>query len=173
MEPSRGRTGIRLKAARSTRFSIPNQKVASIPWGFGCASCLFSMGRVWKERCPLSPRAGFLLQEQPVRTKLKICTEEDYLQAHVTVIEREFRGRNRTLHNVRQRVTSVLKEWILADNANLTVQSNPPLRLRAISVSRQFWAGSGSAEPMPPSPNAKPKKNQDTVPILPGTISCA
>jgi hypothetical protein len=95
------------------------------------------------------------------------------LQAHITVIEGEFRGRNPTFHNVKQRVTSVLKEWILAAKPNLTAQSNPPLRLRAISVSQQFWAGSESAEAMPPSPNAKSKKNQDTVPILPGTSSCA
>ena len=52
-----------------------------------------------------------------MRTKLRICTEADYLQAHLTVIEGESRGRNLTLHNVRQCVASVLKKWILAAKA--------------------------------------------------------
>jgi hypothetical protein len=50
-----------------------------------------------------------------MRTKLKICTEEDYLQAHLTIIEKESRGRIPTLHNVKQRITSVwnkLHVWI-------------------------------------------------------------
>ena len=127
-----------------------------------------------------------------------ICNEADYLQAHLTVIEGKSRGRNLTSHNLKEQVTSVLKKWILAANAKLTAQSNPPLRVRAISASQRFWAGSdlaerpqdahhpggtrslvmsvslpSSAEPMPPSPNAKSKKNPDTVPILPGTGSCA
>ncbi len=55
-----------------------------------------------------------------MRTKLKICTEADYLQAHLTVIGGKSRGRNLTLHNVKQRVTSVLKKWILAANASPT-----------------------------------------------------
>ena len=53
-----------------------------------------------------------------MRTQLRIRTEADYLQAHLTVIEEESRGRNLTLRNVKQRVTSVLKKWILAANAN-------------------------------------------------------
>jgi hypothetical protein len=57
-----------------------------------------------------------------MRTQLKICTETDYLQAHLTFVEGEFRGRNPTLHNVKQRVTSILKKWITAANANLTAQ---------------------------------------------------
>ena len=39
---------------------------------------------------------------------MKICTEADYLRAHLTVIEGESRGRNPTLYNVKQRVTSVV-----------------------------------------------------------------
>jgi hypothetical protein len=52
-------------------------------------------------------------QEAPLITKLKICTETDYLQAHLTLIEGEFRTRNRSLRKLRQRVTSVLKKWLL------------------------------------------------------------
>jgi hypothetical protein len=85
--------------------------------------------------------ASFPLKEQPLRTQLKICTEADYLQAHLTVIEGESRRRDPAFHNVKQRVTSILKKWILAANANLTTHSNPLLRLRAISTSQQFWAG--------------------------------
>jgi hypothetical protein len=48
-----------------------------------------------------------------MRTQFKICTEADYLQAHLTFIGGESRGRNPTLHNVKQRATSVLKKWIL------------------------------------------------------------
>src|SRR5260370_7539934 len=83
-----------------------------------------------------SPRTSFPLQEQPLRTKLKICTETDYLQAHLTVIEGKSRARNPTLHNLKQRVTSVLKKWILAANANLTPQSTPLLPLRPIIASQ-------------------------------------
>jgi hypothetical protein len=59
------------------------------------------------------------LQEQILRAQLKICTEADYLQAHLTVIEGESRDKNLSLHNVKQRVKSVLKKWILGANANL------------------------------------------------------
>ena len=55
------------------------------------------------------------LQERPMRTKLKICTEEDYLQVHLTIIEKESRGGIPTLHKVKQRITSVwnkLHVWI-------------------------------------------------------------
>ena len=52
-----------------------------------------------------------------MRTKLRICTEADYLQAHLTVIEGESRRRNPALHNVKQWVTSILKKWILAAKA--------------------------------------------------------
>ena len=55
-----------------------------------------------------------------MRAQLKICTEADYLQAHLTVIET--RGKSPTLHNVNQRVTSLLKKWILAANVNLSTQ---------------------------------------------------
>jgi hypothetical protein len=64
---------------------------------------------------------------------LKICTEADYLQAHLTLIEGVSRGRYPTLQKAHQRVTSVLKKWISAANANLTAQSNPLLRLTRLS----------------------------------------
>jgi hypothetical protein len=49
-----------------------------------------------------------------VRTQMEIRTEADYLQAHLTVIEGESRARHPTLHNVKQGVTSILKQSILA-----------------------------------------------------------
>lgn len=73
--------------------------------------------------------------------KLKICTETDYLQAHLTAIEGESRRRNPTWHNLKQRVTSVMKKWLLAANANMTRHSNALLRLRAIIASQPFWGG--------------------------------
>jgi len=52
------------------------------------------------------------LQEQPLRTKLKICTETDYLQAHLTTIVGESRHWNPAFYNLKQWVTSILKKWI-------------------------------------------------------------
>ncbi len=46
--------------------------------------------------------------------KLQICTEADYLQAHLTVLARGSRGRNPAFLNLKQLVTSVLKKWITA-----------------------------------------------------------
>jgi hypothetical protein len=58
----------------------------------------------------MGPGRRVPLQERPLRTKLKICTEQDYLQAHLTAIARESRGRNpTTLRNAKQRIASVLK----------------------------------------------------------------
>jgi hypothetical protein len=74
-----------------------------------------------------------------MRTKLKIRTETDYLQAHLTVIEGESRARNPTLYDLNQRVRSLLNEWILAANANLTAQSNPLLRRRSGFGQVQIW----------------------------------
>jgi len=45
--------------------------------------------------------------------QLEICNDSDYLQAHLTVIEGESRRRAPAFHNVKQRVTSVLKKWLL------------------------------------------------------------
>jgi hypothetical protein len=47
-----------------------------------------------------------------VRTQLKICTEADYLQAHLTVIVAESRDRNLALDNLKQKVTSIMMKWI-------------------------------------------------------------
>lgn len=51
------------------------------------------------------------------RMKLKICTEADYLQAHITAIEGEDRGRKPTLHDGKQQVLSALKTLLSAANA--------------------------------------------------------
>ena len=51
-----------------------------------------------------------------MKRHFKICTDADYLQAHLTVIEGKTRGRNATIHGVKQRVASILKHLILAAN---------------------------------------------------------
>jgi hypothetical protein len=76
-----------------------------------------------------SRRSRFALQEQTLRTQSQICTEEDYLQAHLTVIERESRGKNPTLHHLKQWVTSVLKKWILDYAAALPGGHHPNVHL--------------------------------------------
>jgi len=77
------------------------------------------------------PGASFPLQEQPLRTKLKICTEADYLQAHLTFIVRESRHWNPALRSLKQRVTSILKKW--------TARSIPLPGLRATNMSGRFF----------------------------------
>jgi hypothetical protein len=74
-----------------------------------------------------------------MRTTLRICTEADYLQAHLTVIVEESRCWNPAFHNLKQRVAWILKKWIAAANAYLRVRSIPLLRLRAASMSRRFF----------------------------------
>ncbi|MDP9146650.1 MAG: hypothetical protein M3N22_03260 [Acidobacteriota bacterium] len=54
-----------------------------------------------------------------MRTQLKICTDADYLQAHLTLIDGEPRVRKTTWQDMKERVTSVLKRWILAANSSL------------------------------------------------------
>jgi hypothetical protein len=39
---------------------------------------------------------------------MKICTEQDCLQAHLTLIEVAARGRSPILHRIKQRLTSML-----------------------------------------------------------------
>jgi hypothetical protein len=50
--------------------------------------------------------------------KLQICTEADYLQAHLTVIVGGSRRRNPSFRNLKQLLTSKLKKWIAAASAN-------------------------------------------------------
>ena len=80
-----------------------------------------------------------------MRTPLKICTEADYLQAHVTVIGGETGDRSPALRILKQHLTSVVKKWMFEATANLTSPFNPLLRLRAISASRKL--GTGSSPP--------------------------
>jgi hypothetical protein len=47
-----------------------------------------------------------------MRTRLGICTEADYLDAHLTAIAGKACGANTAAHNVRLRVTSILKQPI-------------------------------------------------------------
>ena len=74
-----------------------------------------------------------------MRTQLKICTEADYLQAHLTVIEAESRDRGPGWRTLEQRVAPVLKKWMFGTTTNLT-SFNRLLSLRAISA----WAKLGS-----------------------------
>jgi hypothetical protein len=39
---------------------------------------------------------------------MKICTEQDCLRAHFTVIEKASRGQNRMLRKLKQRLASIL-----------------------------------------------------------------
>jgi len=55
-----------------------------------------------------------------MRMQLKICTETDYLQAHLTVLVEDFRRGNPAFHNLKQWAMSILKKWIRAANSNLT-----------------------------------------------------
>jgi hypothetical protein len=71
-----------------------------------------------------------------VRMQLKICTEADYLQAHLTVIVGESRRRN-AFQNVKQRVTSILKKWIAAANGDLTARLESTVKFRAASLSQR------------------------------------
>jgi hypothetical protein len=45
---------------------------------------------------------------------VKICTEADYLQAHLTFIAGESGRRNPAFHNLKKCLTSIMKKWIIA-----------------------------------------------------------
>lgn len=49
---------------------------------------------------------------------MKICTEADYLQAHLTIIQGKSRATSPPLQIVLQRVAARVREWILS-NARL------------------------------------------------------
>ena len=65
----------------------------------------------WRAAAIFRPRAQ-RTRTQQMGTPLKIATEADYLQAHLTAIPEESRGGNQTVHYIKRRVTSVLKKWI-------------------------------------------------------------
>lgn len=67
------------------------------------------------------------------------------MQAHLTAIEGKSRRSDPALYDLKLRVTSILKKWITAANANLTTRSIPLHRLRAISMSQRFETGSDLA----------------------------
>ena len=46
---------------------------------------------------------------------MKICSEADYLQAHLTIIQEKSRATHATLPIFLRRATSQLKKWILSD----------------------------------------------------------
>jgi hypothetical protein len=49
---------------------------------------------------------------------MKICTEADYLQAHLTGIAGGSRRWNAAFLNLNLRITSILKKWIAAATAS-------------------------------------------------------
>jgi len=46
-----------------------------------------------------------------MKTHLIICNESDYLQAHLTFIASKPASGNPVRHELKQRVTSMLKKW--------------------------------------------------------------
>src|SRR3974390_2973920 len=75
-------------AAAPSVATQPVPERQPLPWLFFTGRLLFA------ESCLFPGQV-----EQPLRTRMKICTEADYLRAHLTVIEGESRGRNPTLYN--------------------------------------------------------------------------
>jgi hypothetical protein len=54
-----------------------------------------------------------------MRTQLTICTEADYLQAHLTVIEGDVPVRKTTWRDVKLRIRSIVKRWIFSANSSI------------------------------------------------------
>jgi hypothetical protein len=46
--------------------------------------------------------------------RLRICTEADYLRAHITIIGEESRPRNAFFRSLKHLLTSILKKWTAA-----------------------------------------------------------
>jgi len=68
---------------------------------------IFAEGLVIAERF-LKPKENPAMPNQWVRRSCRICTEADYLQAHLTVIRPELRHDTLTLHDAMQRM---LRGW--------------------------------------------------------------
>jgi hypothetical protein len=82
-------------------------------------------------------------------TKMKICTEADYLQAHLTVIVGGLHERHTALHNFKQRLASILKKWILATERrpDRTIDSTGCFALPACPP--EIMPEAGAEEPRP------------------------
>jgi hypothetical protein len=61
----------------------------------------------------LQATGSVAFQEHPMKTHLIICNEADYLRAHLTFIVNKPRPGNPVFHGFKQRVTSLLKKWIM------------------------------------------------------------
>jgi len=61
-----------------------------------------------------------------MKTHFIICNEADYLQAHLTFLERTPRPEKPVLHNLKQRVTSRLKKRVMRGNADLSQMRGRP-----------------------------------------------
>ena len=80
-----------------------------------------------------------------MKTQLKICSEADYLQAHLTFIVSKPRPVNPVFHDFKERVASLLKKWITAANADLTSAS---MRLRGLRATKGGLAKRNEHRPM-------------------------
>jgi hypothetical protein len=66
---------------------------------------------------------------------LKICTEADYLQAHLTFIAGESGRRNPVFRNLKKWLRSVLKKWItLAKGPKLSKVDGIPKLLERVDA---------------------------------------
>ena len=72
--------------------------------------------------------------------RLQICTEADYLRAHLTVIVDGSRSRNSAMRDLKQRVTSVLEQW----RERLRAAAMEGLRARAESIRSRARKGRSS-----------------------------
>jgi hypothetical protein len=126
INPRKSTHNFRTHKARVWRRAASRRAVSHDRASRGAAAlkrAFFSVRDCNPRKAVLSPRQIVRVKEHLLRTKLIICTEADYLQAHLTVIEGKSRGSSLTLHHAKQRVTSVLRKWILA--VNDTCQRNP------------------------------------------------
>jgi hypothetical protein len=75
-----------------------------------------------------------------MKTHLIICNEADYLQAHLTFIVSKRRPGNPVFHDIKERVTSLLKKGIMAAIADLTSRSISLRGFRATDTAQRFEA---------------------------------
>jgi hypothetical protein len=72
-----------------------------------------------------------------MKTHLIICNEADYLQAHLTFIVSKPSQGNPVFHDLKERVTSLLKKWIMVANADLRARSIHLREIRATSKAQR------------------------------------
>ena len=71
-------------------------------------------------------RAGLeegFAREQSMRRQLQICSEADYLRAHLTMLDRQPQEKRPGLRNWKGRMRVVLKKWVMAAGAHVMHRS--------------------------------------------------